>query len=86
MIRIENVGLTTFWSLIQRYGSASSAIKTAPELSRRGGKKRAIRIIPELEADDELSVLEERGVTLIALCKPEYPQALSIINDSPPLL
>jgi len=86
LIRSENVGPATFKSLIERYGSASSAIEAAPELSRRGGKKRAIRIIPEFEADDELSVLEERGATLIDLCEPEYPQALSTIHDPPPLL
>ncbi|NKB20620.1 MAG: DNA-protecting protein DprA [Alphaproteobacteria bacterium] len=86
LIRSENVGPTTFRSLIERYGSASSAIDAAPELSRRGGKKRAIKIIPEFEADDELSVLEDRGGTAIALCEPEYPEALSTIHDPPPLL
>jgi DNA processing protein len=86
LIRSENVGPTTFRSLIQCYGSASNAIEAAPELSRRGGNRRPIRIIPEFEADDELSVLDERGVTVIALCEPEYPQALSTIHDPPPLL
>lgn len=86
LIRSENVGPATFRSLMERYGSAANAIEAAPELSRRGGKKRAIRIIPEFEADDELSVLEENGGSLIGLCEPEYPQALATIHDPPPLL
>jgi len=86
LIRSENVGPATFRSLMERYGSAANAIEAAPELSRRGGKKRAIRIIPEFEADDELSVLEENGGSLIGLCEPEYPQAFATIHDPPPLL
>ena len=41
LIRSENVEPTTFRSLIERYGSASSAIEASPEFSRRGGKKRS---------------------------------------------
>ncbi|MBK18027.1 MAG: DNA-protecting protein DprA [Rhodospirillaceae bacterium] len=86
LIRSENVGPATFRSLIERYGSAAKAIDAAPELSRRGGKKRAIHIIPEFEAEDEISIVEEHGGTLIALCEPDYPQSLSTIHDPPPIV
>ena len=41
LIRSKNVGPITFQSLIERYGSASSANEAEPEFSRRSGKKRA---------------------------------------------
>jgi DNA processing protein len=37
LIRSEHVGPRTFLALVNRYGSARSALDALPELARRGG-------------------------------------------------
>lgn len=39
LIRTENIGPITFYKLLERFGSASSALEGAVELSSKGGKK-----------------------------------------------
>jgi len=86
LIRSENVGPITFRNLINRYGSASDAIDAIPELSARGGIRRAIRIYPEEQADAELTAATEEGIHVVALGEPDYPTLLQYIDGAPPLL
>ena len=44
LARSENVGPITFRQLLERFGSAESALAALPELARRGGRRRPIRI------------------------------------------
>ena len=44
LIRSDNVGPVTFRDLINRFGTAEAALEMLPELSRRGGAVRTIRI------------------------------------------
>ena len=44
LIRSDNVGPATFRDLINHFGTAEAALAALPELSRRGGSARAIRI------------------------------------------
>ena len=44
LIRSENVGPRTFLTLIEKFGSAGAALKALPDLARRGGAARPIRI------------------------------------------
>ena len=46
LIRSDNVGPRTFRSLLRHYGDARAALDALPELARRGGAARAIRIYP----------------------------------------
>lgn len=84
LIRSENVGLRTFFQLIEHLGTA--ALDAAPELSRRGGRKRAIRIADPDRLAAEIDALAQAGVRMIALCEPNYPDALAEIADPPPLI
>jgi DNA processing protein len=86
LIRSENVGPRTFFQLINHLGSAAAALDAAPELSRRGGRKRAIRIADPGRLEAELEAADRAGARLVALCEPEYPDALAAIPDPPPLI
>ncbi|HSR73046.1 MAG TPA: DNA-processing protein DprA [Kiloniellales bacterium] len=84
--RSENVGPITFRQLLARYGSAGEALAALPELARRGGRTRPIRICDRAEAEAELEALDKLDARLIALCEPEYPTALAALEDAPPLI
>ena len=38
--RSENVGPITFFQLLRHFGSADQALRGAPDLARRGGRRR----------------------------------------------
>lgn len=86
LIRSENVGPATFLTLIDHFEDAEDAIEAAPALSRRGGRKREIRIAPEARIDAEIDGLHALGGRLIALCELDYPEPLAAIHDPPPVL
>jgi len=72
--------------LIEHLGSAAAALEAAPELSQRGGRKRAIRIADPDRLAAEMEALDRAGARMIALCEPDYPDALAAIHDPPPLI
>ena len=86
LIRSENVGPRTFFQLIDHLGTAAAALDAAPELSRRGGRKRAIRIADPDRLATEMEALDQADARMIALCEPDYPEALAAIHDPPPLI
>jgi len=86
LIRSENVGPVTFRNLLAHYGSARAALDALPELSKRGGRKKPVRVASRNQAQRELADLEARGVAPLALGTPGYPGALAAIDDPPPLL
>ena len=86
LIRSENVGPRTFRSLLNHFGGAGAALKALPDLARRGGANRAIKIYPEGDAQRELDNAHRRGVTFVALGEQHYPSRLQAIDDAPPLL
>lgn len=84
--RSENVGPITFFALIERFGGATRALEALPELARRGGRGRAIRIETKANAERELAAIDRVGARLIARDEPAYPEALAAVSDAPPLL
>ena len=86
LIRTENVGPITFYELLGRFGSAAAALAALPEVARRGGRARALRIHPRADAERELAALDKLGARLIAWGEPEYPKALAAVEDAPPLI
>src|SRR5690348_8359229 len=83
--RSEQVGPATFRRLIATFGTAQAAIAALPELSQRGRGK-PIALFPADAATRELDRLTTMGGRLLARCEPEYPAALSAIDDSPPVI
>ena len=86
LIRSENVGPITVHRLLERFGSASAALRALPDLARRGGRSRAIKVFPLAAAEREIAALDEIGATLVAIGEPAYPPLLAQIEDAPPVI
>ena len=86
LVRSENVGPRTFRALVTNCGSVAGALKALPELARRGGAKRPIRIASVEEVEKELTAARRHGVRFVALGEPDYPLALQEIDSAPPIL
>ena len=86
LLRCENVGPITFFRLLRRFGSAGNALAALPDLAKRGGRKKTVKIYPEDKADVEIETLEAMGADLIASREPDYPYLLAEIEDPPPLI
>ncbi len=84
LARSENVGPITFRHLLERYGSGEAALAALPELARRGGRRRPIRICPAGAAEDELAALAACGADLVVLGEAGYPPRLAAVEDAPP--
>jgi len=86
LIRTENVGPVTFFALLGRFGTPTDALKHLPELAKRGGKTKPLRVGTKAQASAELARIEALGATLVAACEPGYPPLLAAIEDPPPVL
>lgn len=86
LIRSENVGPRTFRSLVNHYGSARDALEALPELARRGGAARAIRICPQADAEREMETARRLHAVFVAAGEADYPFRLAMIDDAPPLI
>jgi DNA processing protein len=86
LIRSENVGPRTFRALVNRYGGARAALDALPELARRGGAARTIRVYPRADAEREIAAADRLGATFIASGESAYPRRLAAIDDAPPLI
>jgi DNA processing protein len=86
LIRSDNVGPRTFRSLMDHCGSAREALARLPDLARRGGSSRGLRICSEQDARGELAACKTSGISLLAPEEAGYPPRLSGIDDAPPLL
>ncbi|MBO6827405.1 MAG: DNA-protecting protein DprA [Sneathiella sp.] len=86
LIRSENVGPISFFQLLHRFKSAEEALLQIPDLAKKGGAKRPIRIFSQSAAKSELAQLEEFGGRLIAMPDPDYPALLREIHDPPPVI
>ncbi len=86
LIRSENVGPITFRELVNHFGGAQAALDALPELSRRGGRGRPIRILPRAAAEDELAAADRIGAMPVFTIEPGYPRRLATLEAPPPLL
>jgi DNA processing protein len=86
LIRSDHVGPCTFRALLKHCGSAGAALSALPDLARRGGARRSVRVYPRADAERELAAAGAFGVTLVALGERDYPERLRMIDDAPPLI
>ena len=85
LIRTPNVGPATFRDLINRFGSADTAIERLPELVRGfGGSQPRVPSLSEAEA--EMDVALRCGARFVAVGEPGYPPLLRQVEAPPPLL
>jgi DNA processing protein len=86
LARAQNVGPVTFAALIERFGSASVALKELPRLARRGGALGDLRIPGNDDAERELEMLARVGGRLIAAIEPDFPAGLAALEAPPPVI
>jgi DNA processing protein len=86
LARSSGIGPVTIRDLIGYFGSAGKALEALPELARRGGRSRPVRVPSKAEAERELETLAKRGARLIARPEPDYPEALAALEDAPPVI
>ena len=66
LIRSENVGPRTCRALVTNCGGVAAALKALPEIARRGGAKRPIRIASVEEVEKELVAARRFGFSTIS--------------------
>jgi DNA processing protein len=86
LIRSEQVGPATFFHLVKFCGSVANALTMAPEMSRRGGRAKPIRIASAADAEREYAAIRNFGAEVILYGEENYPRLLQIVTDAPPLL
>lgn len=86
LIRTENVGPVTFRHLIDRFGSAERAIEALPDLARRGGRRRPLKVPGPAAAEREMAENARIGARMMVYGDPDYPAALAAIEDAPATL
>src|SRR5512132_4165004 len=74
LIRSENVGPIAFRRLLDRIGTAAAALGALPELARRGGRRKAVRVCSAAEAEAEIAALATHGARLIVFGDLDYPR------------
>jgi len=84
--RSENVGPILFGQLLARFESAAAAIEAIPDLARRGGRARPLKVCSHDRAMAEIDALAEINARFIVRGDTEYPLALAAIDDAPPVL
>ncbi len=86
LVRSENVGPVSFRELINHFGTASAALEAIPDLAKRAGRGKAIRLASRADAERELASLDALGGYTVCLGEPDYPAALRASDAAPPVL
>lgn len=86
LARSGGIGPVTVRDLIAFYGTAAKALEALPDLVRRGGGARPVRICSKQDAEREIEALAKLGAHLIARPDPDYPEALAALEDAPPVI
>ncbi|MET1028354.1 MAG: DNA-processing protein DprA [Dongiaceae bacterium] len=86
LARSEGIGPVNFRHLLQRFGTAKAALAALPDLSRRGGRQRAVQPCPVEQAEAEIAAARAIGARHVALGEPDYPLALTAVEDAPALI
>ncbi len=86
LARSENIGKSTFFRLLEIFGSPKNALENLDSFAAAGGLKRKIKICSEEQAQDELIKTLDFGGEILLFCDEKYPSLLKKIPDPAPLL
>jgi DNA processing protein len=86
LARSENIGPVTFHDLLRVYGTAIRALEAVPELARRGGRTRPIKLASPREAESELKAIAKNGAELLFFDEADFPLLLAATDPAPPLI
>lgn len=82
----ENVGPTTFKSLIKRFHTAGEALRALPDLSRKGGLQRPPRIYSREAAERAMASAARLGARFLCSGESLYPALLREADPPPPII
>ena len=86
LYRSDGVGPTTFFRLLEHFGTATRALDALPDLARRGGARREVKVAPRSQAERELEALAKLGGSLLLAKDPAFPEPLRAIGAVPFLM
>lgn len=86
LIRSENVGPVTFRDLLEQFGTAGEALAALPDLAKRGGRKRAIKVASATQAKQEMNQAHILGAQMLFVGEKAYPPLLSQTDPPPPVI
>jgi DNA processing protein len=86
LARSENIGPVTFHDLLRVYGNATRALEAVPELARRGGRTRPIKLASARDAENELTAIAKNGAELLFFDEADFPLLLAATDPAPPLI
>lgn len=86
LARSENIGKSTFFRLLELFGSSASALERLSDHAFQGGLGRQIKVCSEVDAENELRKTENFGAEIVLFCDEKYPRLLREIDDPPPIL
>lgn len=85
LIRSRRVGPQTYHRLVAEHGSARAALEALPALAKSAGVS-DYTTCSEREAMAELAAGRRAGAVLLRHDSPDYPAALGMLADAPPVL
>jgi DNA processing protein len=83
LIRADGIGPRTCRTLIEQLGDAAAVLDALPRLGQGG---RPVKVPDRGEAVREMERAARLGVRFIALCEPDYPHTLRVVDSAPPLI
>jgi DNA processing protein len=86
LTRSENIGPRSFAALMERFGSALNALDALPDIIKHGKPARAVTLASKEDVEREFEAIEACGGRFIALCEPDYPPLLRLIDTAPPVI
>ena len=84
LLRSPNIGPVSFFQLIRRFGSAAASLDALPDLAARGGGRYAVAPVSRIE--EEAARVRSIGARYLFHDSPDYPAALSMLENPPPIL
>lgn len=86
LTRSENVGKSTFFRLLNLFGSPTQALEKISDQAFQGGLGREVKIFAKNDAEKELYNSQKFGAEIILFCEEKYPKLLREIDDPAPII
>lgn len=86
LARCQSVGPITFRRLLERFATAEAALDALPDLARRGGGRKPVKVADPETVAAEMDAVQALGGEIMVLGDSAYPALLEAVEDAPPAL
>lgn len=86
LARTNGIGPVSFFQLINRYKSATTALEALPTLTSRSRRAQPLCSPSRSEVEAELKAVERYGARIVLSTDPDYPPLLRNLAPPPPIL